>query len=172
MNMPSILESSVDWRLDLLRSEPAKKIQLTCTGDVLDTLFFSNDAMPFLHAEAAISDAISAYWAILGHAACNFSSEEWRLLDEYFSPLDDEGAHVTAREASVRLEDQYSGSNYSADVLAFKELLPKIAALSGADFAAVKDILRLLKNLSSNDPFFTISRKLRPLEQCAAPRGI
>lgn len=173
MGAPSELtqNASGDWRLDLLRSEPVKRVQLDCTGDVLDTLFFSNDDMPFNNPEAAISSALSSYWIILGHAARIFLPEEWRLLFEEFSPFyDGNNIHITAAEVAAGIEDDYPGSDWNAEVLAFKALMPKVAGLSGADFAAVKDILRLLRNLSSDDPFFTMSRKLPSLEQHGAVR--
>ena len=168
MSMP--LNSSddpwVDWRLELLRSAPDKQTTITCAGDILDTLFFSDDAMPFRNPQVAIAGALSAYWKILERSSRIFTPNEWRVLSAQCSPFSrGERAGMLPAEAVASVENEYPGDRWNAELLSIKAMLPKIAALSDTDFAAVNAILSYVGNLSSDDPLFTMSRKLPALKQ-------
>jgi len=165
MSSNSLNAPLVDWRLETIRAMPSKQIQVTCTGDILDTLFLSDDSMPFRNPQAAIADALSGYWTMLERASHIFSASEWKILSSQTSPLSGGGrAGESAALVVTSIEQEFPGDEWGDDMLAVKALLPKIVKLSETDFAAVNEILRYVRNLSSDDPFFTISRKLSALE--------
>lgn len=50
---------SANRRMEILKGMPSKQVQVICTGDILDTLFFSDDDMPFSNPQTAIESALS-----------------------------------------------------------------------------------------------------------------
>lgn len=155
----------VDWRLETVRAMPSKKVQVTCTGDILDTLFLSDDSMPFRNPQAAIADALSGYWLMLERASRIFTASEWEILSGFPSPFrDGNRAGESAASVVASIEQEFPGAEWGTDMLAVKALLPKIVKLSETEFVAVNEILRYIRNLSSDEPLFTISRKLSALE--------
>jgi len=81
------------------------------------------------------------------------------------SPFSDGNrAGESAASAAASVEADFAGDEWCAEFLSVKALLPKIAALSETDFVAMNEILRYVRSLSSDEPFFTISRKLPALE--------
>lgn len=166
MSLQSPEAPYVDWRLETIRAMPGKQVQVNCTGDILDTIFFSADWMPFHNPQAAIACALTGYWKILERASHSFTAMEWKALSAMHSPFS-RGAYadMTPAEAAATVEREHSGDEWNDEILAIKALLPKVARLSSADFAAVNEILRYLGSLSSDDPLFTMSRKLPALEQ-------
>jgi hypothetical protein len=154
-----------DRRMEILKGMPSKQVQVTCTGDILDTLFFSDDDMPFSNPQIAIESALSAYWMILGCASCIFTADEWGVLSGQHSPLTDgRFANSSASAAAASIAIDYAGDEWNSEVLELKALLPKIAALSGTDFAAVNVILRYMTGLSCGDRVSAMSLKLPALK--------
>lgn len=164
----------VDWRFEILNRElSGKTIQITCTEPILHALFFLNAAAPFENSQAALEHVAKFYWLLLERASHIFSETEWRTLSGLLSPFaGGEFFGKSASEAVNKIESDYPGREWGAGILAVKDLLPKVAALSDAEFAAMNEILFLVCNLYSDDPWFTLSRKLPALtvvsESCGA----
>jgi hypothetical protein len=156
---------SADRRMEILKGMPSKQVQVICTGDILDTLFFSDDDMPFSNPQIAIESALSAYWMILGCASRIFTADEWGILAGQHSPLTNRRfSNSSASSAAASIALDYAGDEWNAEILEFKALLPKIAGLSGTDFAAVNVILGYITGLSCNDRVSAMSLKLPALK--------
>jgi hypothetical protein len=155
--------------MEILRGMPSRQVQVNCTGDILDTLFFSDDDMPFANPQIAIANALSAYWAILECASRIFTPDEWAVLSGQHSPFTDgRYSKPPALSAAASIAARFAGDDWNDEVLAVKALLPKIAALSDTDFAAVNEILRYLTCLSCRDPVSAMALKFSALRSAQA----
>jgi hypothetical protein len=164
---------SADRRMEILKGLPIKQIQVICTGDVLDTLFFSDDDMPFSNPQASIEGALSAYWMLLRCASRIFTAGEWGVLSGRHSPLTDgRFSNSSAASAAASIAFDYAGDEWNVEILEFKALLPKIAALSDTDFAAVNVILGYLRGLSCDDRISAMSLKLPALKSDRQNRAL
>lgn len=159
-----------DWRFETVNREfVGKKIEIACTEPIMHALFFLNDAVPFNNPQASLEHVARLYWAMLERASHIFSGAEWRALGDLSSPFHrGELSRRSAAEAVKEVEALYPGEDWRAELLAAKRLLPKIGTLSDVEFEAVNVILFLVGNLSSDDPWFTLSRKLPALGLDAA----
>jgi hypothetical protein len=161
---------SAHQRIEILRGLPSRQIQVNCTGNILDTLFFSDDDMPFADPQVAIAKALSAYWAILECASRIFTTDEWVVLSGQHSPFTDSGfAKPPASSAAASIAAHFAGDDWNDEVLAVKALLPKIATLSDADFTAVNEILRYMTGLSCGDRVSAMSLKFSALKSQREP---
>jgi len=163
-------DEDVDWRLETAnRDFVGRKIEIACTEPIMHALFFLNDAVPFNNPQASLEHVARLYWSLLERASHIFSGAEWRALGSSFSPFcRGELSGRNAVEAVKEVEALYPGEDWRAELLAAKKLLPKIGTLSDVEFETVNAILFLVGNLSSDDPWFTLSRKLPALGLDAA----
>ncbi|MGB3045013.1 MAG: hypothetical protein WBB98_17710 [Xanthobacteraceae bacterium] len=160
---------SAGQQMEILKGLPSKRVEVECTDDILDTLFFANDDMPFANCQTAIAEALSAYWSILDCASRIFDRREWLVLSGLHSPFAGGAcAKLAPASAAASVAADFVGDDWNDDVLALKALLPRIAALSDADFAAVNVVLRYLANLSCPEPISAMALKLPALKPALA----
>jgi hypothetical protein len=147
---------------------PGRKTEIELTQEIIDTLFVFDAQIPLADPSASIERALAGYWRVLGGAAALFTPDEWKVLTDLSSPLHDGGfEYPTAAAAAREIARDYSGDDWCDQVLAVKRLLPKIASLSQPEFEAVREILWFIRNVYSDDPIFTVSRKLLALAEPA-----
>lgn len=163
--MGAVTEELIDWRFEVAKREfTGKKIEIASTEGILHALFFLDDVMPFANPQASVEHVANAYWNFLERASHIFTAAEWQILSGPHSPFSrGELARKNAGEAVAEIKGDYPGDEWCDGLLAVRKLLPKVASLSDVEFLAVNEILSLVGNLASDDPWFTISRKLPAL---------
>jgi hypothetical protein len=157
--------NGVDWRLQSVRKNlPGRKTEIEYGPEIVDTLFFLDANIPTANPTASIERALSGYWRILAAAAALFTPDEWKVLTDTTCPLHHGGfEYGTAASAVSEIERDFPGEDWRKELLAVKRILPKLSALSQAEFEAVREILYLIRNVYSDDQIFTVSQKLTAL---------
>lgn len=156
--------AEMDFRYLIFTGQKLADLVIPCRDEVADTIFFSFPQHPLNNPEAALTEALKGYWAMLNGVVEKFEISELNTLLNLTCTYWFEYKTLSRERILEDLNSRFHGDGFNEQVIHFKSVvLPKLARLSTSELRGIADVICLLHNIDADDPLLTLAIKIPSL---------